>query len=54
MYNHLDALDALHTWAVEVSYMLSTDKNNDWSHELSALAEIETLYGLVDDDGERV
>ena len=51
MYNHLDALEALHTWAVELSYTLSTDKSNDWSEELSALANIEALYGLVDDDG---
>ena len=39
-------LDALHTWAVDVSYSLSTDKSNDWSEELDELASIERFYGL--------
>ena len=47
-------LDALHTWAVDVSYSLSTDKSNDWSEELDELASIERFYGLVDEDGERL
>ena len=39
-------LDALHTWAVSVSYSLSTGKSNDWSEELVELASIERFYGL--------
>lgn len=47
-----DALDALHAWAVNVSYSLGTDKSNDWAEELAELAEIEREYGLVDDDAD--
>ncbi len=47
-----DALDALHAWAVSMSYSLGTDKSNDWSEELAELAKIEREYGLVDDDAE--
>ena len=38
--------DALHEWAVLLSYSLSTDKSNDWSEELDELASIERFYGL--------
>ena len=47
-----DALDALHAWAVSMSYSLGTDKSNDWTEELAELAKIEREYGLVDDDAE--
>lgn len=46
------ALDALHAWAVSMSDFMSTDKCNDWTEELTRLAEIEREHNLVDDDEE--
>ena len=41
-----EALDALHAWAVNVSYLMGTDKSNDWSEDLAELAKIERKNGL--------
>lgn len=43
---------ALHEWAVEVSYLLTTAKPEGWQDALDRLIAIEYDYGLIDADGE--
>lgn len=43
---------ALHEWAVEVSYLLTTAKPEGWQEMIYKLIDIENSYGLIDADGE--
>lgn len=43
---------ALHEWAVEVSYLLTTAKPEGWQDLMDELVAIEQGHGLIDADGE--
>lgn len=43
---------ALHEWAVEVSYLLTTAKPQGWQDLMEDLITIERDHDLIDADGE--